>query len=275
MIWVGAVDSRQARYELARTAIALGQPLVDLAIGDRADQFVARARTTWTALDGIDPLDVWSARDWQLLDDQRPCGISRRDGDEEERPVASTISGSLAAALALTQIRKLLAGDTADVGWETRIDLGHASLVRCRLPKADPKSSPLHRDCIGEGESIVAVHAKTLDELIGEAEARLGRGAEIVLNRRLSSSFVCSRCQSSESTPAPIAARKCGDCGEPLHAVFPMAGLTRDSLGSLAGAPLRCLGTEDDLLLARSADESRRLWLEYRLPERSVEACAS
>ncbi len=274
LIWVSAVDSRRARYDVARAAIALGQPLVDLAIAGDSDQLVARARTTWRAVEGTHPLGVWSPADWRLLEERQPCGGLGSGSDRDERPITSAISGSLAAALALAQIRKLLAGDTGDVGWETRIDLGHASLVRCRLPKTDAESSPIDLGTIGDGEATVVVCASTLAELVSEAEAALGRGAEIVLNRQISPGFVCSRCQRQEDTPAPITARECGRCGEPQHAVLPMAGLTRDSLGSLAGAPLDCLGTEDDLLLARSADESRQLWLEYRL-ERHAEVCPS
>ena len=136
-ILVGAVDSRSARQSLAAVANELAVPLVDLAIAGSPDQLVARVRVTWSQINGSSLTDAWSVRDWQMLDEPHPCS----DSDAEQagaRPVASAISGHLAATLGLTQIRKLLAGDVRDVGYEIRANLGTASVVRCRLAGAAP-----------------------------------------------------------------------------------------------------------------------------------------
>lgn len=132
-ILVGAVDSRRARKELAETAVALDVPLVDLAIAGSPDQLIARAQTTWTSVDGVSPLEMWSATDWQLIEEQVSCSASNDDG---KHPVSSAISGALAAVLGLTQIKKLLAGDVSDIGWVIRIDLNTSSLIRSRLKSA-------------------------------------------------------------------------------------------------------------------------------------------
>lgn len=143
-ILVGAVDSRRARLELVEIAAELDVPLVDLAISGSPKQVVARIRTTWSSVDGISAPEMWSAADWQLLDEQVSCGAG---DDDSNRPVSSVISGALAAVLGLKQITKLLAADSSDIGWETRIDLDTLSLVRSRLKSSglQTEQSPAER----------------------------------------------------------------------------------------------------------------------------------
>jgi hypothetical protein len=260
---VGALDSRRGRYELAEAAMMLDLPLVDLAIGGRSSQLVARARTTWTSRNGIDPLNVWSARDWQLLERPQPCGGAGREAPTGQRPVASTISGSMAAALGLMQIDKLLAGDMTDIGWETRIDL-NAGLVRCRLPRDG--SSPLDRRC-RITEAPLVVRARTLVDLVKAAEHRLGPGAEVHLRRPIVTGTVCNRCERRNDTPEPWTTGSCEFCGGLRYGLFPVQVLAMRSLDGLVDAPLGCLGTRDDILLVQSEDGSTRAWFEYHVQE--------
>jgi hypothetical protein len=110
-VLVGAVDSRHARYELAEAAIWLGMPLIDLGI-PAAGPPAARVQVTWWPMQAIDPLNAWSALDWSLLEQPQPCGSP--SADQEDRPLASSVSGAVAASLGAAALRKLLSYDTSD-----------------------------------------------------------------------------------------------------------------------------------------------------------------
>ncbi len=127
-ILVGAVDNRDARRQIAQLA-QLAQPdmpFVDLAISGSPNQLVARVRSTWQSIDGINHLHMWSAMDLQLLEQNTSCSRSQDS-------TSNVVSGILAAALGIQQIQKILAANFSDVGFETRIDLKNLSLTRCRL----------------------------------------------------------------------------------------------------------------------------------------------
>lgn len=146
-VMVGAVDSRSARNGLAEVAKALDCPLIDAAIAGSHNEIVAKVSSMWPSLDGLSPLGPWSGSDWQLSDQVRPC--DRPDENHDNRQVASPISGALAAALCLTQIRKLFSGDSSDIGWETRVDLNNPTIARCQLKSP----TQLSENVLGGSES--------------------------------------------------------------------------------------------------------------------------
>jgi hypothetical protein len=265
-VLLGCVDSLRTRYELAETSYVLNIPLVDLAINQSPDWVTARVRTSWTAFNGIDPLDIWGTETWSRLDDLHPCGQSRDDG----RPVGSMISGIIAAALALMQVQQLLRKEHADIGWETRIDLSHEqSVLRCKLPESG--SSPLdHANVILKPPPVVV--AETIGELVRHAEARLGAGAEVILNRKIATELVCNRCLRRKQWPGPSAACECDSCGGHQHAESLLAVLSTNSPKEMMDAPVACLGADEDILLMTSGDGSRRMWLRYG-PRATAEDC--
>lgn len=259
-ILLGAVDTRKARYELVRVAILLQLPLIDLGIAPAANQLMARAQATWYAMNGIDPLNSWSARDWDLMEQRQSCGKTS-SSFAEKHIHASPISGMVAAALGASEVWRLLEGDASNIGFEILIDLGNRSLVRSLLPSSG--SSPFSEaDVIDKNPACCEV--TTLGDLVFQAELMLGPEAEVVLNRMISTSFHCPQCLDIKAVPGPLDGQTCSKCGSELLAVEPVPSLSRSNLDSLTEAPVGCLGTRHDLLRLTSNDGTEGTWLEYR-----------
>jgi len=254
-VLVGAVDSRRARYELAEAALWLGMPLVDLGI-PVAGPPAAKARITWWPIQAIDPLNAWSAQDWDLLEQVQPC----RPGpsDRNDGPVASSVSGMAAASLGIAAVRKLLSGDVSDVGWECRLELTRFTAARRALPveglsPLDPKDRIRVKP--------VTRRVTTLGDLVGAAERLLGCGAVLLLNREVSFGFLCRRCGRLPDV-GPVGCRRCPKCGRGMNPVHPLSRLNRDFLEDRADEPVGCLGVARDLLRVRGP-ERERIWMEY------------
>ena len=258
-IFVGALDSRRARMELAESALWLGAPVVDLGIPGGALP-AARVQVVWWAMRKIDLLNAWSAEDWNLLGRSQPCG--RTGGDEGARPLASSLSGAAAASLGVAAVRKLLAGDGSDIGWEIRTELVRFSTVRRALPRRG--LSPLDpREEIRLRPRRRTV--KTLGDLVREAERRLGRGARLLLNRDMSPRFLCSAC-GALLAGGPVEWRACPKCANAAVATRPLGQLSRDELeddAELAHLPVACLGVSRDLVRVTDRAGRARCWLQY------------
>lgn len=257
-VLVGAVDSRLARFELARIAVLLRLPLIDLAIATRAHDFVARAQVSWRVINGIDPLNAWSLRDWNLIEQKQSCGKAALHDDK--RPIASSISGMLAAAIGLTEIRKLLSGDRESLGTEIRVDLKTYTIRRCVLPASG--LSPL------AGKRPITKPPKrckvrTLGALVCEAEKLAGADASVVLRRDISTRFYCPQCQHVDYVPGPAEEKSCAVCGERIVALEPISTLCRMTFGPQDRIAVGCLGAKRDILRVMANNGSEDFWLEY------------
>jgi len=258
-VLVGAVDSRRSRYELAETAMLLGMPLVDLAIDQSPDATHARVQVTWFDAHPVDPLNAWSAEDWALIEEVLPCGSA---DVVNGHPVAGPVSGMLAAALGAGAVRRLLDGDTSDLGFEMRIDLGSRLIAKCQLPQTG--LSPLD-PALAIREPPLASTAATIGELLDCAGRALGSGATVVLNRPFSRRFTCRHCAALfVDRPGPAdEPRTCDTCGRALVPADPVDSLSAETAKIVAEAPVRALGAAWDLVLSVSADGARHVWIEY------------
>lgn len=257
---VGALDSRLSRYELARLAMLLRWPLVDAGIPGWGRAKAARVQVTWNDAKPVDPLDAWTEKDWVLIGRRRPCS-PKVDSHSREKPVASSVSGALASAIAAAEVERLLHGDISNVGFEIRVDLSRGVLRRCALPASG--LSPLSgTETIEEPPQKCVVN--TLYELTNEAEALFGQNANLLLNRKISERFYCPACSSVESKAGPAdAERACGGCGGPLVATSPIQQVSKRTMGSLKGERVSCLGLKRDIIGVNSRDGLQRGWLEY------------
>ncbi len=255
---VGAVDSRRARLELAEIAILLEMPLIDLAVAAGSDQFVARAQVSWFAVNGIDPLDSWSLKDWSLIEQKQSCG--KETMRDDSRPAVASASGMLAAAIGTAEIRKLLAGDWSSLGTEIRVDLNHTFARRSKLPEYG--YSPLHG--MSKIEQIQqSYRVRTLGDLVYRVNQHLGQGAKVMLNREIST-FYCGQCEHFDHSPGPAGDdRNCAICGRHLIAAEPVAFLSQETLGTLANVSVGCLGVNRDLLRVTKNNGSKDVWIQY------------
>jgi len=263
-VLVGAVDSRRARYELAEAAFWMDMPLFDLGI-PAAGPPAARAQLTWRTIRAIDPLKAWSAQDWDLLEQTQPCGLP--SSDRQHKPVASSASGAAAATLGVAAVRKLLSGDTSDIGWELRLEMTHFSTARRALPSNG--FSPLDPSDAIRARPLTCKTA-TLGNLVDAAERLLGSGAVLLLNREISFGFLCRRCGYRPEV-GPVGWQPCPRCGRDMIPVHPLTRLCRDSIQHGADEPVGCLGMARDLLRVQGSTERGRVWMEYRTVRRHHE----
>jgi hypothetical protein len=272
---LAAVDGRRVRMAINRAAFQLGVPWFDS--GVLADGSLARVNVYVPGPDSPCLECAWCDRDYALVEQAYACGASA-----PELPTgASATLGALAAALMVSELEKLLAGDTDHLlaGRQVIVDaVHHLAIVTsfrrnptCRMPDHAPWV--IERLALDLAETTLGGLAAAIAPAAPDPSG-VGVG---VAGQQWIVSASCPRC--CRTVPAarllrggdPPARARCSVCGATVVAT---GRDTRDEatlgelLASSADVPLASLGLlAGDVLSLEAGGDVRHLELVPPRPE--------